>query len=468
MAVHRRNLVRGVAALGGAGLLALALAACDPATSSLDRPSDPVVLKGAKATRLIGVPPGDIVAFRSTTGGWQQIPVQVDERKTIDLGLVYHSTAKNVPVEVYTDANTFTGADTDTTLDANDEIVFMASDAGGLAPSGTAAPNGVITTSGVDIRVTDPLASGKVGHVYLFRRSGTTLKPGANKSYVSYAFSLTSGPYKTTYKLTDGPNPENSTVTTANYRRHFSDRWLGDELTVLAGSSTKVDILERNKSQFSPGYCGRTEDTFDDAEGAFIANKNGPVRAIRSYIGANSGPYTERTHLFYAGREDVITDLRVHAIPSVIDYLDLTSAASSMTYRNNLNTGGVTVDGNPDSPTAGAVTWESLTGAQGSVVQSHGVTTNLTLTQSSWYEDDTTPATNQCSGDGQAWGQAGPSITSGLDCTDPATNCTGYLTSRRSIVYRAPGVTATQAAGIAAQSGAPLATSGSNWNPPSG
>ena len=59
----------------------------------------------------------------------------------------------------------------------------------------------------------------------------------------------------------------------------------------------------------------RSEDTFNDAEGAFIANKSGPVRAIRSYIGANSGPLTVRQHVFYERREDITTYLRVHAIP---------------------------------------------------------------------------------------------------------------------------------------------------------
>ena len=45
------------------------------------------------------------------------------------------------------------------------------------------------------------------------------------------------------------------------------------------------------------------------------------MRAIRSYIGANSGPLTQREHVFYDGRSDVRTFLRVHAIPG-LDFLD--------------------------------------------------------------------------------------------------------------------------------------------------
>ena len=456
----------GIAIALGA-LLALGLTACnDPATSTLARPSDPIVVKGAALARLIGSTPGDIVAFRSTASGWQQVPVQVDERKMVDLGVVYHGAASGVVVEAYADTGTYTGADTDTKLDADDEVALMASDAGGQAPADATDPTGVVAGTGVDLRVTDPLASGKVGHVYLFRRAvGSGLKPGANRAYVSYAFSLASGPYKTTYRFADGPNPENTTIKTASYQRHFSDRWLGDELTVLAPGASKVDILERNKFSFSPGYCGRSEDTFDDAEGAFLTNRVGPVRAIRSYIGANSGPNTQRDHIFYAGREDVITHLRVHAIPGTMDFFDLSAAATGMTYRNNLNTAGVTVDGSPDSPVAGTLTWESLTGAQGSVVQSHRLTTNLTLTQSSWYEDDLTPPTTQCTGDARSIGQHGPRVTAGLACTDPATSCVGTLVHRRSLVYRGPGVTATAAATIANQAATPLTAAGTAWDP---
>ena len=59
------------------------------------------------------------------------------------------------------------------------------------------------------------------------------------------------------------------------------------------------------------------------------------MRAIRSYIGANSGPLTQRDHIFYARREDIRTFLRVHAIPGVLDFFDYSSAAIGMTYRNN-------------------------------------------------------------------------------------------------------------------------------------
>ena len=74
------------------------------------------------------------------------------------------------------------------------------------------------------------------------------------------------------------------------------------------------------------------------------------MRAIRSYIGANSGPLTQREHIFYEQREDIRTFLRVHAIPGPWDFFDYSSAAIGMTYRNNRNTDAVTIDGNPERP----------------------------------------------------------------------------------------------------------------------
>ena len=211
-------------------------------------------------------------------------------------------------------------------------------------------------------------------------------------SYVTYNFNLLSGAYKTTYKLQDGPNPEDSTVTTPYYTDHFSDRWLKDGLRVKTGGAPRADILDRAKATLGPGVCGRSEDTFDDAEGAFIANKSGPVRAIRSYIGANSGPLTQREHIFYEQREDVRTFLRVHAVPGPWDFFDYSSAAIGMTYRNNLNTGGVTIDGNPDSPASGRLTWESVDGPQGGLSISHFLTTDIgALNNTSHYLDDSTP-----------------------------------------------------------------------------
>ena len=142
-------------------------------------------------------------------------------------------------------------------------------------------------------------------------------------------------------------------------------------------SGTGVDILDGHKSRFAFATCGRSNATFADAEGAFVANIDGPVRAIRSYVGANSGPLTQRTEIFYDFRYDQITDLRVHAIPGIMSFYDWSTAATGMQYRNSLMTTPVVVDGSPDTVPAGVPSWEYLDGAQGSLSTTYRVDTSI-------------------------------------------------------------------------------------------
>jgi hypothetical protein len=406
-----------------------------------ERPEDPVVLTGAATPRLVGADPGQVVAFRWLSNAWAQVPVQVDERAQIDLGKVYNQPAKGLTSLTYTDPGTFAGPDPDPKVDADDEIAFMGFDGGAQAPAG-AAPPGVVAGSGEEIRIGDSLGNPLPAFIYLFRQTGG-LDPGAGRSYVSYSFGLKSGPYKTTYKLAAGPNPEDSTVTTAAYTRHFSDRWVDDGLQLRTQGSSGADILDRHKALFAPGTCGRSEDTFSAGEGAFIVNKSGPVRALRAYIGANSGPYTERLHVFYQRREDITTTLRVHAIPGIMDFFDFSPAASGMTYRNNLNPDGVKVDGLPDSPALGALTWESVDGDQGGLAQVQETTTNVPgFTSSAYYLDQKTPATSaetQCTGDGAAYGASGPRITQAIPNTDPTIGAASSLRTTRHLFFEPPG-----------------------------
>jgi hypothetical protein len=428
---------------GGLARLALAAVALTVTGCTLNRPADPVVLRGAQLPSLSSVAAGDVLAFR-WVNGWDQVPVQVDERKDVNFTNVYNgAVSANFVTNVYADPGTFTGADANANVDSDDEVVFMAKDVGPEAPADATDPAGVVGGSGVEVKVRSSLGgTDRDGWIYLFKRSGS-LSPGAGESYVSYDFQLLSGAYKTTYKLQDGPNPENTTVSTPYYVDHFSDRWLNDQIKVKAGSASEVDIIDRAKALLGPGNCGRSEDTFDDAEGAFVTNKVGPVRAIRSYIGANSGPLTQREHVFYEQREDIRTFLRVHAIPGPWDFFDYSAAASGLRYRNNLNTGGVTIDGNPDSPVNGQLAWESVDGPQGGLSMAHSLVTDISsLNNTSHYLDDSTPgagAETQCTGDAQAFGESGPWLNSSLPNTDPRTAPFNSLTSTRTIYFEEPG-----------------------------
>jgi hypothetical protein len=449
--------------------------------STLNRPEDPVVLTGADVPSLAGIAPVTLVAFKYDAGAWQQIPVQVDERTLRDFYDIFNGASpSHYTTLVYADANTFTGADADPTLDSNDEIAFMAKDAGGVPPS-FSEPAGAISGTGLAVNVTDPTDAGKAGTVYLFKQDGS-LDPAAGQQYVTYNFNLLSGSYLSTYRtstalgLYPNGNPENSTITTPNYARHFGDRWQDDAMSITAGGATGVDILDRHKAMFAPGQCGRSEDTFDGyvntlpLEAAFVANKSGPVRAIRSYIGANSGPNTQREHVYYAQREDIRTYLRVHAIPSIMDFWDYASAASGMTYYNDLNTGGIAVNGVPDAPAAGAFLWQMVAGPQGAVVMAGNVSTNISgFAYTSYYLDKTGPLSGaefQCTGDADSYGASGVYINQAIPCTDPGTGCTNYLTSTSTLYFEAPSTTVAMAQALDVHASVPLAYAVQAWLDP--
>jgi hypothetical protein len=437
--------------------------------------ADPVVLAGSALPDLGGVTADELVAFRYRDarhgkGRWKQVPVQLDERKEIDFGsappnnnaagtegTVYGTAAIGVAVAQYADPQTFVGADPVAGLDGDDEVALIASDAGDKAGRRVKRPKGT-AGSATAVKVADPLGGPK-GHVYLYRSKGE-LDPTAGKDYVDYEFRLTSGDYRPTYRRADGPNPETSTVTTGDYEIGFSDRWYYDSLAIKAGGATGAEILDGFKFGFAPNSCTRSEATFNDAEGAFVANLDGPVRAIRSYVGANSGPLTERTHFFYPDRHLIVTDLRVHPVTGALIFHDLSAAGIGMTYLDSTNPAGVAVDGSPETLADAAPTWRAWTGAQGTLFSADRAEGDLAATilgaAHDWYLDDSTPDNLQCWGDAQAYGQGGLRSTAAFPNTDPRQPPAATLRLTTTDVLGAPGLTAAAAEGLARELDAPL------------
>jgi hypothetical protein len=420
--------------------------------NTLTRDRDPVVLTGDQLPDFIGLAVDRIVGFRYESG-WVQIPIQIDERKMVDFGVVYDVDPVGILTLSHTDPNTYVGADSDPSFDSNDELVFMAPDAGNLAAG--AVPEHVVSDSGLEIEIFDSLDGG-MGYVYLFESDGTVL-PDAGQDYIHYTFDLLAGDYIPDYNLQNGPNPEDSEAWSEAYRTHFSDRWIRDEVHIYEGGSGGEDILDRHKNMFGPGNCSRTEDTFSGGEGAFFINKDGAVRAIRSYMGANSGPFTQREHLFYAQRQDVTTFLRVHAISGVMDVYDYSPEASGMTYYNDLNTGGVPVDGMPDTVTAGEILWEMVTGAQGSLLIAEFFETDIVpFAYTLYYSDDATPFVTQCTGDDFEYATSGPWVNQAIPNTDPYLGSHHILNARRIIYYESPDQTVASAEQRYLQADTPL------------
>ncbi len=464
--------------------LAGAIGVSPSAAAGIDgRERDPVVLTGADISGLNGIEPGDLTAYRRGDDGWKQIPVQVDERHDVNLRTLYPASVPGgldaVLVNAYADAGTRSGADADATLDPDDEIALMAADAGQkVSASYGRLPDGMKADRATEVRVSDP-SGADTGFIYLFEAAGPA-DQSAGKDYVDYEFNLLAGDYLSNYRFQDGPNPEASSVETDFYSTGHSDRWVDDELRLRTAGSSGVDIIDREKAQFGPGICGRSTDTFSNAEGSFIVNRDGPVRAIRSYIGANSGPYTQRESIFYERRQETRTFLRVHSIPGVMQFTDYSPEAAGMTYRNASNRGGVTIDGQPDALVAGLPTgategtpfWEQVSGPQGSLDVITSLETDIDgLSATNYYLDDSTPDAPeevQCTGDAAAYGNSGTWIDGGIANTDPRRGVFGSLTATRTVFYEGPEATVSRVEARRSAVQDPLVSTGSPLDPPVG
>jgi hypothetical protein len=502
MSTIRRG--RSIAAAIVSVALVAGIAGCNTRYgATLDRPDDPVVLTGSSLPKLLGTAPRHVVGFSWDGSAWHQIPVQVDERDFVSPGVSYHLPTGSYPklygtstlfkplvytpppasTADYTSYPTYTPPDSDPNLDANDEVSFMAYDTGKQADAGAGTPIGVSGSTRQAVTAVDPLDPTHVGYVYLFH-SDTLTGGSAGTTGVDYSFALTSGDYLTTYKMgtgslapnnTWGFNPETSTVTTPGYTQNLSDRWLNDGLSIHRGGSSGADLLDRSMYFATNAGCARTENTFDGAdtgEGAFIVNISGPVRAIRSYYGANSFKWTAVSDVFYAQREDTTIELRGHAgLPGFGQADDLTTGITGMTYTDPANTA-LPIDGHPDAftpitSTSSAATqpasWQLISGPGGSMVTTRLLSTTITnLNLTSTYVDQSPASTTPCTGDASSWGKSGfetNSAVSNVPVTDPTLSASpDSFTSRRYRYFEGPSTDATTAAQLDARAKQPITT----------
>jgi len=491
--MFRPGAIRGFRAVFALLPIAILLAGCTKYGASLKPKGDPVVLEGSQVPSLLGAAPDHVVAFAWDGTTWHQIPVQVDERDWVSVGQILHLppsqwpqvdgapyrilvyTAPTWTSPGYTSWDTYTGHDSDPTFDADDEVSFLVDDTGQQAPAG-AVPPGIDPARGQGVEITDPLDATLSGWVYLYSSPDLTGASGGSK-HVDYTFSLDRGDDVATYRMgtaalppndVAGPNPEHSTVVTPTYSVSFGDRWLNDGVGVTDDNSPGTPMLERTHIEIPSGACSVTEDTADgtvDAspyEGAFVANIDGPVRAIRSVIGANAGAYTVETDVFYSKSEVTTIDVRQPATASLSVFDDFVTGTSGLAYSDDENVP-VPVDGVPDAVVAThAPAWQMVSGPPGSLITSWSVASSSPGLVTSTYERDQSPAAPApCTGDSSAWGESGITVTGGsggpLPCTDPV-SCPGAptLTLHRVRYFEEAPYSASDAAAKGARAANPL------------
>lgn len=367
-----------------------------------------------------GVPVAEIAAYKWTGLAFQEIPVQVDERFFYCLSnppsefAFYSGTDKELTyawdVENWKKTDGQCSAvyppgagptpDPVATFDDDDEIVFMASDAGLQAPLGALAPLGA--SDGQAVAIVDPLALGQLSFVYLFRKPGGSSFGPAN-GYVSYQrdanadewidrFSLAAddpeilGVSNTGY----GPNlagtvcrtavypgyppepdgtPRASTdrftrdgveVSTATYNWRASGRWMIRDLRVAKPGQPGTygpDLVDRWKGrafQQSPdstiSLVGFEDEQVNwEANSALLGERVGAVRALREVWGADSGTNVTKTEAFYRDAVTYRYHVRVHPIPpdGLYTSWDYNRNVVS-TYYNTIKSAGVPIDGQND------------------------------------------------------------------------------------------------------------------------
>ncbi|MFL5843379.1 MAG: hypothetical protein ACJ762_01715 [Solirubrobacteraceae bacterium] len=366
------------------------------------------------AGQVEGTPVDKLLGYRWDGSKFVQIPFQVDEVFTRYLNNnasgfgIYSGTDKHTTYAYDREGFRFTensgengceaamkdgdapAKDPVAGLDTNDELAFMAADAGDMAPTGSALPEGIEGAKLVTIAdPTNPQAAPR--YVYIMRAGEAGPKPAfdATNGYVDYrrddnagrlVFSESSygsygpakqGPYCTadgqpvlnadgTRKIGPRKPLDGTTIKTDRYRYRYDGRWLMTEVRIAKekGKAYGPDLVDRFKARAfaqDPGSqtpcCGyEEEDTNWGGSSSLLGERVGPVRAIRETWGADSGTNVIRRETFYRERMVQKTWLRVHVIPPLDGiYAQWDYNAGRVTKFFNANhPAGVDIDGRND------------------------------------------------------------------------------------------------------------------------
>jgi hypothetical protein len=260
-------------------------------------------------------------------------------------------------------------------LDTDDELVFMAADAGAKAPSDAPKPKKVTDVQQVTLR--DPLTQ-KTSYVYVMqgRAPGFTAKNG----YVTYKrdadanrFALSESSYDDYGNAAVGVYCDAAgnvigkgrrrpidtvTVSTDRYRFRYDGRWLMTDIRIKGKKGYGPDLVDRWKArafqqdaESNTPCCGyEEEDTNWGGSSTLLGERVGPVRAVRETWGADSGTNVVRRETFYRKEMVQKTWLRVHVIPPLDGiYAQWDFNAGRMTkFRSSYRPDGVAIDGKND------------------------------------------------------------------------------------------------------------------------
>lgn len=366
---------------------------------TLNRPFQPVVITGNFFELYTNAPVDQLFlfAYRSATGGFEQIPFQWDER----------------------DASGNYFMPDDGLLEGNDELIFMARDAGDKAPL-LPGPwiNDVESTMfpRYEIEITDPL-DGARAWVYLYR-SSTILPDPAVMDYVDY-FSSNTG------------NAGEDTIRSLFYETVNDRTGFPKDLTIpVSAGGNGEEILDVLKFRANTSLADIDESNITANS---ISFKDGKVRVLRQLFGTlkvnlpfplpdidvdfNTPP---SIYYPYSVSIDIdIPDLPV-SVSLARESIDLNANASGMKFISPNNPSpGFIINGEPDSPVLiiddllPGNNWMYINGPEGTIVHFFPTDPTLGNTRQLFYMDDNS-INNNDTGDKMSYGDTGVQISGSI------------------------------------------------------
>ena len=347
--------------------------------AQINRPYEPIVITGETLSDLpnLEIEHLFLFAYDAGTGTWKMIPFQIDEvNPNVEDSLKYFEAEDSL------------GG----LFDADDELVFMASDLGDRADSLFWASN--TDTIRYELKFIDPLDN-SIGYVYLYY-SNSIIDPIPNY-------------YEMTY------DSVNDRVSSMNYELGFIERG-GDDPNetgqlndVIIKSGSGEDIFDRLKIR-AIGWWLLWRIYLDEEtiEAKYAYAKIGPVRIIRNMAGnfffetLNSvEPFTQTVFFYPWSGSFELVDIPLGEAKEVGAQVftvrvswDLNSRAQGMKFYSEFNSDGFPINGRADnideSCKPGELNWTMVTGNQGTIVNAFHIPDLGDITRLYYFDYDST------------------------------------------------------------------------------
>lgn len=356
---------------------------------------------GVVPGQAAGAVVGDLRVLRWAGSGFEPVPFQVDERflrylSNYESGFGIYSQsdpeltfafdvegarrtceAPHAPDVAALCPGPATTPDPVAGFDHDDELAFMARDAGARAHAGASVPGASSAT--FEVTLVDPLAPASLDelrYVYVALAPGAPLSP---VRYVSYERDADAEIYVESNHGSYGGAPggvchpgdgvdapwgaaqacehrrpkDSATVSTETYAFHYAGRWKLDGLSLATRDGFTPSLVDRWKGRAFQQREGNLVDVggYEDENdwtrsSVTLGERVGPVRALRETWGSDSGTHVTRLESFTRDVVSQIYRVRVHPVPpdGVYAFWDHRDGAVD-TYFSPARPEGVAIDG---------------------------------------------------------------------------------------------------------------------------